>query len=81
MIQPFLTLDTAFVFAASTGVYLRISQAIQLCTLAVLQGLRPKFVARGAAAAMMKKRINKKLHAKTCLKSSFSALLFRCPLM
>jgi hypothetical protein len=48
MIQLFSTLDTAFFLAASAAVCLRISRAIQLCTMVVLQGLRPKICSEGS---------------------------------
>jgi hypothetical protein len=48
MIQLSPTLDTAILLAASAAVCLRISRVIQLCTMVVLQGLRPKICSEGS---------------------------------
>jgi hypothetical protein len=79
MIQLFLALDTASVLAASASVCLRISRAIYLCTMAVLQGLRPKFCSKGSCHDQ---KANQQAAAhQELLRSSFSALSSRSSLM
>jgi hypothetical protein len=67
MIQLFLILDTAFVLAASAAVCLYISSPIHLCTMVVLQVLRPKFCIWGE---LPMKRKDKQLHVKTTLEAA-----------